>query len=812
MGFLQDIKFGIRMLVKNPGFTLVAIVTLALGIGANSTVFTLVNAVLIKGLPVKDPQEIVWIHSTDPARAALRPPISYPDFVDLRQDSHSFKELGAFSAAPMDLSDSQAAAERVAGASITANTFSLLGSRPAQGRDFTADDAKPGAAPVALIREGLWQTRYGGNRGIIGQTIRVNLKQHTVIGIMPEDQGFPTDTKVWVPLIPDDSRLKRDQRNLSVFGRLAIGVSLKQAQVEVQSIAGRLAQSYPATNKDVGGKVIYFTDMMTGGPIRTIFLALLGAVTFVLLIACANVANLLLSRAIGRTREISIRTALGASRWRVVRQLLIESVMLSFLGGILGLGLSVFGVRMFAEAVKENGPPYWLDFSMDYRVFAYFLAICVATGILFGLAPALQISKTNVNENLKEGGRGSTGGIRGRRLTSALLVGQIGLTLVLLVGAGLMIRSFLNLQNFNVGIQTGNMLTVGISVPPAKYSQTEDRLAFLDRLQERVRSVPGIEAMTVASNAPAGGGAPLALKLADRDIADSNGRAPLVSRVVIAPGYFQALRLTLARGREFNAADGGPGNEAVIVNQPFAAKYWPGADAIGKRIRLGADEKAAWITIIGVSPPVFQQNDLNNSTAFRTADVQPTVYVPYRHEPNAPLNILTRNRIQNETVTATLRNELRNLDSDLPLFNIRTVDEMLYQRSWPYRVFGSLFAIFAAIALVMSSVGIYAVTAYGVNQRSQEIGIRMALGAGKRDVLWLILRQVLKRITVGLAIGLVSALAVSRVLSSLLFDVAPTDPATFLSISVVLSAVTIIACLVPATRATLLDPASVLNR
>ena len=797
------------MFVKNPSFTLVGIITLALGIGANSTVFTLVNAVLIKGLPVKDPQEVVWIHSTDPARAALRPPISYPDFVDLRQDSHSFKELGAFSAAPMDLSDLQAAAERVAGASITANTFSLVGYRPAQGRDFTADDAKPGATPVALIRQGLWQTRYGGNPEIIGQTIRINLKQYTVIGIMREDQGFPIDTKVWLPLIPDDSRLKRDQRNLSVFGRLGTGVSLKQAQVEVQSIARRLAQSYPATNKDVGSNVIYFTDMMIG-PVRTVFLALLGAVTFVLLIACANVANLLLSRAVGRMREISIRTALGASRWRVVRQLLVESVMLSFLGGILGLGLSVFGVRMFWEALKDSGPPYWLDFSMDYRVFAYFLVICVATGILFGLAPALQISKIDVNENLKEGGRGSTGGIRARKLTSALLAGQIALTLVLLVGAGLMIRSFLNIQNFNVGVQTGNVLTIGISVPPAKYSG-EDRLAFLDRLQQRVRAVPGIEAVTIASNAPAFGGAPLALKLADRDIADSNGRAPLVSRVVIAPGYFQALRLTLARGREFTATDGGPGNEAVIVNQPFAAKYWPGEDAIGKRIRLGNDEKAPWTAIIGVSPPVFQQNDLNAPNAFSTADVQPTVYVPYRQEPNAPLNILTRNRIETQAVTANLRNELRNLDSDLPLFNIRTLDEILYLRSAPYRIFGSLFAIFAAIALVMSSVGIYAVTAYGVNQRSQEIGIRMALGAGKRDVLWLILRQVLKRITIGLTIGLLSAFAVSRVLSSLLFDVAPTDPATFISISLVLSAVTITVCLVPATRATLLDPVEALR-
>jgi predicted permease len=808
MGFFQDLRFGVRMLGKNPGFTLVAILTLALGIGVNSTVFTLVNAVLIKGLPFHDSQEIMSIRGS-------RNPVSYLDYLDYRQQSRSFRGIAAFSNLSADLSDQENAAERVNGASVSANLFLMLGQKPRLGRDFTPEDEKLGAAPVALLSNFLWQSRYGGKTGILGSAIRVNLQTYTVVGVMPEGEEFPQVTRVWLPLIQDQTRQKRDQRNIQVVGRLATGVSVEQAQAELKTVAARLAQTYPDTNKDIDALVAPFADGPRGGPIRIVFLSLQGAVGFVLLIACANVANLLLSRAVGRTRETSIRTALGASRWRIVRQLLIESIMMSFLGGLLGLGLSVFAVRWFDRAVADNGKPYWMVFSMDYLVFAYFLAICMIAGILFGLAPALQISKTNVNENLKEGGRGTSGGVRARRMTSVLLVGEVVLTIVLLVGAGLMIRSFLNMYTFDIGVKTDNLLTVQVQPTAIRYPQPENRRAFQERLLERLTTLPGIDKLTISSQPPAGGALGRTLKLEDRNLADACNRLPFVSRLAIVPGYFQALDLKLTQGRDFTAADGNLGNEVVIVNEPFVKRYWPGEDAIGKRIRLGQDfvrftddPNMPWLTVIGVSPPVFQQpgpgqqNDLT---------VQPTVYVPFRQEPTIAFTVLARSRLPKETLVTAIRNELRSVDPDLPLYNIRMMNEILEQRRWPFRVFGTLFAAFGLIALMMSSVGIYAVTSYGVGQRTQEIGLRMALGASRSDVMWLVLRQGLRRIGIGLALGLLAAVGLSRVLQSILVQVEATDPATFITITFLLTVVTIIACLVPARRAMYLDPVDALR-
>jgi predicted permease len=805
MGIFHDVKFGARMMGKNPGFTLIAIITLALGIGVNSTVFTLVNAVLLGNLPFKDSHQIMSIRSN-------RGIVSYLDFRDFQKESRSFEGIAAYANFAADLSDQDNAAERVNGSAFSADMFPVLGQQPQIGRQFTPEDEKPGAAPVALLGHFLWQTRYGGNPDILGRTIRINLQTYTVVGVMPEGEQFPNEVRVWIPLIQDATREKRDQRNVQALGRLADGVSLEQARAELKTISTRLAQSYPDTNKDIEAVVNSWADGARGGPIRTVFLALQGAVTFVLLIACANVANLLLSRSVRRSRETSIRTALGASRWRVIRQLLVESVMLSILGGVLGLGLAVLGIRWFDAATIDAGKPYWMIFTMDFRVFAHFTAVCVATGILFGLAPALQISKTNIIENLKEGGRGSSGGMRARRMTNVLLVGEIGLTIVLLVGAGLMIRSFLQMYTFDIGIQTDNLLTVQVQPTSSRYPQPADRLAFQERLNARLRALPGIDMMTIASHPPAGGGLARTLKLQDRDIADSNNRLPVVTRLAILPDYFPALNLPVSRGRNFTQADGAPGAEVVIVNETFAARYWPGEDPVGKRIRLGQDfergtddPKLPWLTVIGVSPPVYQQSP---DSEFR---VQPTVYVPFRQEPTIAFTVLTRSRVSRDALLSSIRNELRSVDPDLPLYNIRTLDEILERRRWPFRVFGTLFAAFAVIALVMSSVGIYAVTSYGVGQRTPEIGVRMALGASRRDVLWLVLRQGLKRIAIGLTIGLLAAVGVSRVLASILVNTTPTDPLTFVSISILLTVVTLVACIVPARRAMYLDPVHALR-
>ncbi|HEX7235650.1 MAG TPA: ABC transporter permease [Gammaproteobacteria bacterium] len=801
---LHDLRFGLRVLLKNRAFTAVVVAILALGIGVNTAIFTIVNAVVFKGMPFDNPQEIAFISSN-------RGNISYPDFADFRDQARLLKGLGAFGGFGADLSDGDVAAERVGGARITTNTFSLLGTTPLIGRDFTPADGQRGAEPVALLSYGLWTTRYGSDAGIIGKPIRINLTEYTVVGVMRPAEAFPNDTRLWVPFVPDAAAENRNARNLVVFGRLGDGVSFERAGVELSGIAKALAEAYPDSNKEIEARIAPYTDRGTTGPIRAILYSLLGAVCFVLLIACANVANLLLARAVRRTRETSIRTAIGASRWRIVRQLLVESVMMSMLGGVLGLGIGLLGVRWIDVTTQPTGRPYWLDFTMDFRVFGYFAAISIFTGILFGLAPALQVSKSNVSENLKEGGRSGTGK-RAGRMTDALLVGQIALTIVLLVGAGLMIRSFLITQQFDIGVNTENLVSVQLTLPNARYPQPADRVAFQEQLTERLEAVPGVDSLTIVSNPPAGGAQMLTLKIDGREMTDTNNRLPTVYRLVVVPDYFESLELPIRRGRGFAETDGLPGSEAVIVNEAFVARYFPDADPVGARLRLGQDVNrgtedpaAPWLTIIGVSPSVYQQSPQQDLS------MQPTVYVPFRQEPLIGFTILARTNVAGDVVVNGIRNELRQLDADLPLFNIRTMDDILAQRNWPYRIFGTLFGTFAVIALLISAVGIYAVTAHGVGQRTQEIGVRMALGAARRDILWLVLKQGTLRIGIGLVLGVIAAVFASRAIGSVLVNTTTTDPATFVSICLLLTAVTLLACFMPARRATRLHPVQALR-
>jgi putative ABC transport system permease protein len=555
---------------------------------------------------------------------------------------------------------------------------------------------------------------------------------------------------------------------------------------------------------------VTFNERVTGPQITLIFLSLMGAVGFVLLIACANVANLLLSRAAQRSREIAVRVSLGAGRWAIIRQLLVESVLLSLVSGLFGLGLAIVGIRLFNAATTDVGKPYWMTFTLDPIVFVFLLAVCVGTGVLFGLAPAMHISKTDVHEVLKEGGgRSGSGGMRARRWTSALIVVEVVLTLVLLAGAGFMMRSFLTLYAMDVGVDTSRLLTMQLLLPLAKYPRPEPRTAIYQQLEERLRAVSAIQSAAVTSNPPTFGGFLRQLSVDGRP-PQAGEKPPDVTMVSVSASYFDTLGVKLQRGRTFTDADGTPGHEAVIVNQRFVTMHFPGEDPIGRRIRLTDSSPQVQqpppvdATIVGVVPTVRQRS-------FQDPDPDPVVYLPYRADPQRFMYLLVRGNGEPARITALVREEMRVIEPDLPLFRIQTMDQMLAQQRWPFRTFGSMFALFAVIALILSAVGLYAVTAYSVTQRTAEIGVRMALGAQPKQVMWLVVRRALIQLAIGVPLGVAGAAGVGKLLKSLLVQTSSYDPITIGSIAILMIVVSLAACFWPARRATRLDPVSALR-
>jgi predicted permease len=809
MSLLQDLRFAVRLIIKERWFTAVAVAALALGIGLNATVFTLVNAVLIRGLPFKDSAQLYTIGQRRATQSRAES-MSILDLQEFRAQSKTFAGIAGFSQTSMSLADEGALPEQARGARLTANAFQVLGQQPLLGRDFTPDDERPGAERVVIIGYTIWKNRYGASRDVLGQSIRINGQPATIVGVMPDGMMFPTNATIWQPLIPNPEQMQRTDRPFAAFGRLRADATRAQAQAEIEAITGRLAAQFPDSNKELTGALVQtFNERFNGGDIRQVFLALMGAVGFVLLISCANVANLLLSRAAHRAREISVRVALGASRWRVIRQLLVESLLLGFLGGGFGLLLAVVGVRLFDAALPaDSGKPYWIEFTIDWTVIGYLAGICIVTSIVFGLAPALQVSRTNVNEVMKEGGRGNAGTRRSRWMSATMVVVEIALTLVLLVGAGLMMRSFLNTYAIDIGIRTDYLMSMELQLPNTKYPKNENRLAFYDRLAPRLAAVAGAESVAVSSNVPPQGGGGRALEIEGRPpVPIGSERAPVLT-IVISPGFFETVGAQLKRGRTFSERDGTPGLESVVVNQRLVSEFFPGEDPIGKRIRFPArDPKAkpdVWRTIVGIS---------SNIVHGRRTDLEPAsvAYIPLRQEPLGFMYLLVKSRVDPAVIMNAVRREVQAIDQDQPVFRLQTLDQLLAQQRWPIRVFGSLFGILATIALVLAAVGLYAVMAYSVTQRTQEIGVRMALGAAAPQVSWLILRQGLLQLVIGLAIGLTGAWFASRAMGPLLVNVKPTDPATFVAISLVLTSVALTACIIPARRATRLDPLTALR-
>lgn len=803
----QDLRFALRTLSKNPGFTCVAILTLALGIGANVTVFTLANAVLFKNLPFPNSERILYIYCVNRSNGNTVP-MSYPDFRDYSSQVKSFDAVGAFSDNNVDVSDTNGNAQLYDGMLLSANGFSVIGQKPIAGRDFLPEDARPGAAPVTILSYGMWENRYARNPSVIGQTIHINEIPTVIIGVMPRGLQFPSESDLWMPLIPAGDWEKREYRNMTMFGRLTGRATLASASAEMETIGRRLEAEYSATNKDIAPRVKTFNEFSNSPEITTVFLALLGAVGFVLLIACANVANLLLARAVGRSREVSIRAALGASRWRVIRQLLVESVLLSIVGGALGWLGALWGIRVFDAAVSGNGKPAFIIFTMDYRVLAYIAAVTIGTGILFGLAPALRLSKLDINAALKDGGHGTSSGARGKYLSAILVVAEMALAVVLLTGAGLMIRSFLKAYRAPIGVDAHNVMTMRMYLRPAKYAKPDDEKLFHQRLQARIASLPGVEETAITSNIPGGGTLGFPFEIEGAPPVDDR-RRQRTDAIVISPDYFDVMKVRPLFGRPFTESDGVTGFAVVIVNKDFADTFWPSQDPMGKRLRLVTQPVGAapgipaapqsWLTVVGVVPKILQNG-------FDSDKRDPIIYLPYRQQPMRGMSIVIRTQGRPETLADAFRREVQAVDADLPVFNMRTLEDSFTRRTWPWRVFGGMFAIFAAIALLLASVGLYAVIAHSVSQRTQEIGIRVALGASTWNVLRLVLMQGMRQLVSGLVVGLLAAFGITRVLSILLIGVTPNDPATFITVAAILTLAGVLGCLIPARRATHVDP------
>ncbi len=798
----QDLRYAFRRFLKEPGFTAVVVATLALGIGSNTAIFTLTNAVLFRGLPFPDSERAMALNSRNLKQAKSRTGVSYPDFLDLQARSKTFRALAAFSFETMNLSDAERLPEQYKGNAVTPNMFRTLGQHPYLGRDFPLDDQTNRQQPVAIISYGLWQNRYGGATEIIGKTVTVNEVPRTVIGVMPKGMTFLNEADVWVPVVPDEDTLRRDNRRFQVIGFLADRYSLNDARAEMSTAAAALRHSYPATNKDMGFLVQPYAERVNGGEIRIVFLALQGAVCFVLLIVCANVANLLLSRTVARSKEMAVRTALGASRWRLMSQMLTESVMLGILGGVLGLLLARWGIRAFDLAVSNTGKPPWIVFDMDLTVLAYFAAVSIGTGVLFGFVPAWRVAARDVNDSLKEGGR--TGGTHSRSgfFSSAMVVTQVALSVILLAGAGLMIRSFLKVYNLNANLPASQVLTMGLRPPEAKYKDDAALVDFFDRLTPGMASLAGVRSFAFAGSLP-GMGASNEKYETEGKPAEEREKAPSVYAVAVGGAYFDTLDIPILRGHALTERDYLAKEHAVVINQRFASQLWPREDPIGKRVRF-LDGKIGWMQIVGVCGNVRQ-------VSVTDPEPDPVVYVPYRAAPERSVSLMLRTGTDPAGLSRAAREEIRKLDPNLPAYEVQTLSEAEALRRWPFRVFGSMFAIFAGIALFLSALGLYSVISYSVSQRTNEIGIRIALGATGGNILSIVMRRGLWHLAIGLGLGLAAALGLTRAISVILVQTSPTDPATFAAITAILAAAGLIACWTPARRAARVDPIDALR-
>lgn len=796
---LQDVKYAVRTLTKSPAFTAIAVLCLALGIATNTTLFSCFNAIVLRPFPFSNPDELVAVWDHNP-KTSGNASVSYLNYVDWRDQNKSFTDIGAYSGRSFAITEGEEPM-RLGGQLVTANLFSMLGVHPQLGRLFRADEDKAGAPGVVLLGDAVWRRKYAADSSIIGRVISVNSLPYTVVGVMPEMFKFPESSEIWVPMAPLLASATRDARAVAMIGRLKPNVSNEQGSRDLAALSTRLNQQYGVTNSEFVGNSVPLRDEFLPGEIKLITSTMMGAVTFVLLIACANVANLMLARAAGRQREVAIRTAVGASRMRIIRQMLTEAIILASVAGVIAIPLSWEGIRLIQMAIPaENPMPYYMNFAIDRATLLYTMGVSLLTGVLFGLVPALQSSTGRLHETLKDGARGAGGSARHNRMRSALVIAEVALSLVLLVGASLFMRSFIALQSKGVGFDAAPILTMRFYLPGTRYDSTNAKVAAVEDLLRRVEAIPNVQAATISNLIPMedGGGG-------DGVVIDGQnvekGKEQFISFTGLAGHWPETFGLKIKRGRTFNDNETRDSSHVAVIDEVMANRFWKNGDAVGQRFRLAGDTSRAWFTVIGVSS-TMQIDGLDN-TGPETA----YAFLPYQFLLARNHGLMVRVKSGAATaVTGAVRDAIRASDASIPVFNIASMEKVRELSYWQYKLFGAMFATFGAIALFLAAIGVYGVISYGVTQRTREIGVRVALGAQNGDVMRLVVRQGMFLAGAGIAFGLLGAFGVTRVVSSLLIGVSPQDPLSFLAVSAFLATVALVASAVPARRATNVDP------
>jgi putative ABC transport system permease protein len=796
---VKDLRFAFRSLFKRPGFVAVAVITLALGIGGSTAIFTVVDAALLRGLPYKSPDRLYHLWEKTPQGEFSKREFSYPDYQDY-QKNNVFEGLAAYTGGRVILSGS-GEPESVGGPRVSANFFSVLGVDPILGRTFQAGEDQPNGPKVTVLDYGLWQRKFGGDPNIVGRALTINGESYTVIGVLPQNFQFALRANdLWIPYQPTNNQLtRRFLHGTNLIGRLKPGVEAAQAQSELSVIASTIEKDYNESHAGTTMRILPLQEEIVGN-VRPILLVLLAAVGFVLLIACANVASLLLTRALARQKEVAIRSALGASRWRVVRQLLTESLVLSLFGGAAGLLIAYWGVPALVSALPQNqlnAMPFLKTLTLDGSILAFSFALSLLTGLVFGLAPALQSTRLDLNEVLKEGGRNASAGAS-HRLRSAMVVSEIALAVVLLVGAGLMMKSLFRLLQTNVGFKTDNLLTMTVVLPPGKYTDNNQIINAHQQLQERVQSLPGVSGAGTIDILPLNGGNTSRFIVEGDPVPPPGGEVEANVRVV-SDTYFKTLGVPLIAGRMFDERDAPDKPGVVIIGKTIADRLFAGRDPVGRKIKY---------------PPIQGSGDLivgvvgDIKTTGLDQAVRPVLYYPFRQSAAPFANLVIRTDADPAALISSVRNEIRNLEPDTTFLNVNTMDQMIAQTpaSFMRRFPALLISIFAIVALLLASIGIYGVVSYSVSQQTHYIGVRMALGANSSDILRMVLKQGLVLALAGVAIGVAAAFGLMRLLRTLLFEVSTNDAATFALVASALFVVALLACYIPARRATKVDP------